>query len=313
MNAAERQAKYYAGVKMINFDLVKEMVLALFVVSLVVIGLAAALSSPDDPAVTIQTWATKDPVDFVTTAASELAGTSETAEYGPPYNNTADAAQAVGPISPQTWAGVSTPIDTAQDFVLRPLGFAAIGNPTLTTALQAYGAASADQQQTWLTNYSTALADATVVNDEVSVASGDYGPVPGLMTGLLGLARTGALDGLLLSNGNLYQTDFTLPLLFMGDGSYLSNLAADQHLTGDQWGMMNETGMYPGQTWLWLFSFWYQIPPFNTAANTDLVVIILMIVLTALLAFVPFIPILRDIPRWIPIHRLIWRRYYRDS
>jgi len=313
MNAAERQAKYYAGVKMINFDLVKEMVLALFVVSLVVIGLAAALSSPDDPAVTIQTWATKDPVDFVTTAATELAGTSETAEYGPPYNNTADAAQAVGPISPQAWAGVSTPIDTAQDFVLRPLGFAAIGNPTLTTALQAYGAASADQQQTWLTNYSTALADATVVNDEVSVASGDYGPVPGLMTGLLGLARTGALDGLLLSNGNLYQTDFTLPLLFMGDGSYLSNLAADQHLTGDQWGMMNETGIYPGQTWLWLFSFWYQIPPFNTAANTDLVVIILMIVLTALLAFVPFIPILRDIPRWIPIHRLIWRRYYRDS
>ena len=231
MNAAERQEKYYAGVKMINFDLVKEMVLALFVVSLVVIGLAAALSSPDDPAVTIQTWATKDPVDFVTTAATELAGTSETAEYGPPYNNTADAAQAVGPISPQTWAGVSTPIDTAQDFVLRPLGFAAIGNPTLTTALQAYGAASADQQQTWLTNYSTALADATVVNAEVSVASGDYGPVPDLMTGLLGLARTGALDGLLLSNGNLYQTDFTLPLLFMGDGSYLSNLAADQHLT----------------------------------------------------------------------------------
>ena len=313
MNASERQAKYYAGVKMINFDLVKEMILALFVVSLVVIGLAAALSSPDDPAVTIQTWATKDPVDFVTTAASELAGTSETAQYGPPYNNTADAAQAVGPISPQTWAGVSTPIDTAQDFVLRPLGFAAIGNPTLTSALQAYEAAGTDQQQTWLTNYSTALADATVVNAEVSVASGDYGPVPDLMTGLLGLARTGALDGLLLSSGNLYQTDFTLPLLFMGDGSYLSNLAADQHLTGDQWGMMNETGMYPGQTWLWLFSFWYQIPPFNTAANTDLVVIILMIVLTALLMFVPFIPILRDIPRWIPVHRLIWRRYYQGK
>jgi hypothetical protein len=313
MNASERQAKYYAGVKMINFDLVKEMILALFVVSLVVIGLAAALSSPDDPAVTIQTWATKDPVDFVTTAASELAGTSETAEYGPPYNNTADAAQAVGPISPQTWAGVGTPIDTAQDFVLRPLGFAAIGNPTLTSALQAYGAAGTDQQQTWLTNYSTALSDATVVNAEVSVASGDYGPVPDLMTGLLGLARTGALDGLLLSNGNLYQTDFTLPLLFMGDGSYLSNLADEQHLTGDQWGMMNETGMYPGQTWLWLFSFWYQIPPFTTAANADLVVILLMIVLTALLMFVPFIPILRDIPRWIPVHRLIWRRYYQGK
>ena len=312
MTSADRQAEYYAGTKMIHFDLVKELVLALFAVSLVVIGLAGVLSSPDDPAVTIQTWATRGPVDFVTTAASELAGTSGTAQYGPPYNNTADAAQAVGPIAPQAWAGVTIPIDTAEDFVLRPLGFAAVGNPTLTSALQTYGAASENQQQTWLTNYSTALADATVVNDEVSVASGDYGPVPDLMTGLLGLARTGALDGLLLSNGNLYQTDFTLPLLFMGDGNYLSRLAADQHLTGDQWGMMNETGLYPGQTWLWLFSFWYQIPPFNTAANTDLVVIILMIVLTTLLALVPFIPILRDIPRWVPVHRLIWRRYYRS-
>ena len=98
----------------------------------------------------------------------------------------------------------------------------------------------------------------------------------------------------------------------MGDGEYLSGLAADQHLTGDQWGMMNETGLYPGQTWLWLFSFWYQIPPFNTAPNTDLLVIILMIGLTSLLALVPFIPILRDIPRWIPIHKVIWRRYYRS-
>ena len=260
---------------------------------------------------TICVAAAAQPIDFVTTAASELAYTSGTAQYGPPYSNTADAAQAVGPIAPQAWAGVGTPIDTAQDFVLRPLGFAAVGNPSLTAALQTYGAASADQQQTWLTNYSTALADATVVNDQVTVASGEYGPVPDLMTGLLGLARTGALDGLLLRSGTLYQTDFTRPLLFMGDGEYLSGLAADQHLTGDQWGMMNETGQYPGQTWLWLFSFWYQIPPFNTAANTDLLVILLMIGLTTLLALVPFIPGLRDIPRWVPIYRIIWRRYYR--
>jgi hypothetical protein len=307
------QDRYYSGIKMIRFDLVKEFVLAFVAVSLIVVGLAAVFSSPDDPAVTIQTWSTKDPVDFVTTAASELAYTSGTAQYGPPYTNTPDAAQAVGPIAPQSWAGVGTPIDTANDFVLKPLGFAAVGNPTLTAAMATYQAATSDQQQTWLTNYSDALANATVVGDEVSVVAGDYGPVPALMSNLLGLARTGALDGLLLQSGNLYQTDFTKPLLFMGDGNYFSGLAADQHLTGDQWGMMNETGQYPGQTWLWLFSFWYQIPPFNTAANTDLVVIMLMVGLTALLALVPFIPILRDIPRWIPIHRLIWRRYYRGE
>jgi hypothetical protein len=44
--------------------------------------------------------------------------------------------------------------------------------------------------------------------------------------------------------------------------------------------------------------------------NADLGIIILMTVLTAALALVPFIPGLRDIPRWLPIHRLIWRRYY---
>jgi hypothetical protein len=27
--------------------------------------------------------------------------------------------------------------------------------------------------------------------------------------------------------------------------------------------------------------------------------------------FVPLIPGLRDIPRWIPVHKLIWRDYYR--
>jgi hypothetical protein len=309
----EEQARYYSGIKMVRFDIVKELVLAFLAVSIIVVGLAGVLSSPDDPSVTIQTWATKDPVDFVTTTASELAYTSGTAQYGPPYTNTADAAQAVGPIAPQSWAGVATPVDTAKDFVLIPLAYAAVGNPTLTTALQTYNAATSDQQQAWLTSYSTALADATIANDEVSVASGDYGPVPDLMAGMLGLARTGALDGLLLNSGNLYQTDFTKPLLFMGDGNYLPGLAADQHLTGDQWGMMNETGSYPGQTWLWLFSSWYQIPPFNTAANTDLLVILLMIGLTTLLALVPYIPILRDIPRWVPVHRLIWRRYYRGE
>jgi len=32
-------------------------------------------------------------------------------------------------------------------------------------------------------------------------------------------------------------------------------------------------------------------------------------VATILLLLIPFIPGLRDIPRWIPVHRLIWRRW----
>jgi len=33
---------------------------------------------------------------------------------------------------------------------------------------------------------------------------------------------------------------------------------------------------------------------------------------TILLLLIPFIPGLRDIPRWIPIHRLIWRGWEPD-
>jgi hypothetical protein len=312
-SAAETQERYYAGVRMEPFDLVKELVVALVVVSVLVVVLAAVFSAPDVPAVTIGSWAQADPVDFVTTATSELAGQSGTAQYGPPYNSTPDAAQAMGPIVPQQWAGVSTPIDTAQDFVLHPLALAATGNEALTAALGEYNGATATQQQAWLDAYTAALASATTQNGEVVVASGDYGPVPVLMSNLLGVARTGGLDALLLENGRFFQTDLTRPLLFLGDGSYLANLATDQHLSGDQWGVMNETGSYPGQTWLWLYSIWYQVPPFSSAANADLAIVSIVIVLTVLLALVPFIPGLRDIPRWLPVHRLIWRRYYRGG
>jgi hypothetical protein len=34
---------------------------------------------------------------------------------------------------------------------------------------------------------------------------------------------------------------------------------------------------------------------------------------TILLLLVPFIPGLRDIPRLIPVHRLIWRSWYRSD
>jgi hypothetical protein len=32
-----------------------------------------------------------------------------------------------------------------------------------------------------------------------------------------------------------------------------------------------------------------------------------------LLLCIPFIPGLRDIPRWIPVHRLVWRDWNRQA
>ena len=63
---------------------------------------------------------------------------------------------------------------------------------------------------------------------------------------LTAMARSGALDGALLATRQFYETNYTKPLLFLADGTYLANLAQPQHLQGNQWGMMNETGQLPG-------------------------------------------------------------------
>jgi len=302
------QDTYYKGVPTAPYDLIKELVAALLIIGIVAFGLAFALSSPDVPSVTIQSWSTADPIDFVTTATAELAGTSDTAGYGPPYTDVSGAAQAIGPFAPQDFFGDPLRLDTAQAFVLGPLESVSGNDDTLSSALDTFHAATPDQQQKWLDAYTTALDGTTVQNGQVTVPAGDYGPVTQLMSSELAIAQSGSLDGILLTSPRFYQTNYTAPLLFMGDGGYLAGLADQQHLLGSQWGMMNETGSYPGQTWLWLFTMWYQVPPFNTADNADLLVVVLMGFLTLLLALLPFIPILRDIPRWIPIHRLIWRR-----
>ena len=311
------QDEYYRGVRMRSYDLVKELCYAIAGVAVLALILAAALSSPDVPPVTIATWAQNDPVDFVTTATSELQGETTSAGYGAPYNN-AGGEQSWGPIAPQIWFGQRITVDSANAFVLQPLKYASVSNTDLGQALSQWESASADQQNGWLKAYADALTKATVTDGKVQVASGDYGPLPTMMNNLLAVAQAGGLDGQLTTNGKFYQTDYTQALLFMGDGSYLDGLATDANLTGDQWGMMNETGSYPGQTWLWLYTMWYQVWPFNSdsgflglnADNADLGIVFLMTLLTVALALVPFIPGLRDIPRWIPIHRLIWKEYY---
>ena len=101
------------------YDILKEAVIATGIVTVLVFILAAVLSSPDVPAVSLATWGRLAPADFMGTAVSELNGTSETAMYGPPYNNGTASVQRIG-ISWQQLAGVRIPIDTATDFVLDP-------------------------------------------------------------------------------------------------------------------------------------------------------------------------------------------------
>ena len=134
-----------------------------------------------------------------------------------------------------------------------------------------------------------------------------------MMANELTLARSGALDADLLAQQPFYGTDFTKPLLFIEDGQYFAAKAQAMNLTGEQWGVMNETGSYPGQPWLWLYTLWYQIPGWTNSANIDMIAIYMTGLATIVLLLVPFIPGLRDIPRLIPVHRLIWRSWDRPG
>ena len=220
--------------------------------------------------------------------------------------------------------GRAPPGRRGRDFVITPLKSQA-QTSEVTAALAAWQAATPDQRTTWATALDDAVqatADADGALHPDQVASGDYGPVPALAQGLTEMAASGSLDGAMLSQGAFYgSADYTKAILFMGDGSYLDDAATAQNLQGNTWGMMNGTNSYPGQPWLWWASLWYQIPTFNPAEdattttslqdNADAWIFYIIGVIGLVIIFFPFIPGLRSIPRWIPVHRLIWRTYYR--
>jgi len=288
-----------------RYDILKEGTIASLVILALTFGLAGLLSSPDVPPVTIQSWAQVAPADFLGTAATELNGTSHTATYGPPYNTNGTPQSEL--FAPANWFGVTQPIDPAQTFVISPLSKIAPTDPPLAAALTAYNAASPAQQQKWATNYGTAVTKVKFVGGAPVVPPANDGPVPLMMSSLLTMARSGGIDGALIAEQPFYGTNYTNPLMFLNDGMYYSNLAQSMNLTGNQWGVMNETGSYPGQPWLWLYQLWYHVAGWRNSFNLDLIAIYMTSLATVLLLLVPFIPGLRDIPRWIPVHRLIWR------
>jgi hypothetical protein len=309
------------------YDLVKELCIAVGVITLLAVLLTVLLSSPDDKPSTIGQWSHELPADFATTAAKELAGTSDTAEYGPPYNHESGSVQHFLFLHPQRWLGVSHPINTADDYVIKPLETIA-NDPALASALATYKAAPEKQKKEWSAAYAKPLeAYATAVEEKktppsavsvdqstgaVTVKASGAGPVPTMMASLQGLAQSGGLEGGLVSGSEFFQTDYTKPLLFMADGGLLAERAEQQHLLGEQWGLMNETGGYPGQPWLWLYALWYQVEPMKSSPNADIQVLLIMGLLSLAFICIPFIPGINILPRKIPIYKLIWKEHYRS-
>ena len=303
-----------------RYDILKEATIAFAVVLVLTFTLAILFSSPDTPPVTIKAWAGAQPRRFTEIALSELEGTSNSATYGPPYNHASESVQYIGSVSIQKLLGVHYPIHTANDFILGPLSTLP-GEKPLKAAISSYQRASKSQQHAWAVAYGTALKKSTVHDGILDVPAGNYGPLAIMFRNLLGMARSGALDSQLISHSGFYTSNYTKPILFIGDSwkaqhdsSYWGHLVVAQHLRSSQWGVMNETGSWPGQPWLWFYTAWYQIPPMSTTqeSNADILVVGIVTIFTLALLLVPFIPGLRDIPRKIPIHRLIWKDYYRE-
>ncbi len=309
-----------------SYDLVKELCIAVGVVALLAILLTVLFSMPDEKPSTVAQWSRAMPINFVATAAKELDGTSDTAEYGPPYNHNSGSVQHFLFLHPQRWFGVSHPIDTANDYVIGPLETVP-GDPALRSALAEYRAAPEKTRKAWGEAYAKPLEEYETAQEEkktppktvaldlssgaVTVQASGAGPVPALMGGLLSLAQSGGLDGALLTSNQFFQTDYTKPLLFMADGGLLGKRAESDHLLGEQWGMMNETGSYPGQVWLWLYTLWYQVEPIKSSSNADIQVMLIMGLFSLAFICIPFIPGVRELPRRIPIYKLIWKEHYR--
>ena len=195
----------------------------------------------------------------------------------------------------------------------------AAGSPSALAAVRRWQNAAASQQTRWTTAYGNALGKAVFPagGGAPQLPAGSYGPVSAIMSAEYALARSGVLDGVLLYQDNnpkqqFFRWDYTKPLLFLEDGNSMNPTATHMGLQGNQWGLMNETGGWPGQFWLWLYAFPYQISAIGNSQNADILSIAFIAFWTLVFLLTPFIPGWRALPRKLKIHRVIWKRWYED-
>ncbi len=215
--------------------------------------------------------------------------------------------------APATVLGVTRPIDAQKDMIIAPLERVAVLNKDVATALTAWKAASDDKQKAWTKAYSDALDKAQEDSGGIKVAAGDYGPVPVMMYGMLALAQAGLLEGALNASDQLpYVLENTKAMLFFVESTD-TDTAGTLDMQGQQWGITHEVGNLPGPWWLWPYAIWYQLPKLKDDPNADVIVGTIMVVFFLLLLLAPFIPVLKHLPKWIPIYRIIWRDWYAQK
>ena len=290
------QDQYYRGVRMIPYDLLREVAIAGVVVMVLVLVFASVFSSPDDKPLTMQGVAQSNPVGFVTVSLSELAGNSVIAQYGPPYNNGTGSVQYIGPFSPQNSLASGCPLIPQPSMSSTPSRRYRILRSGRSAHLHRSIGKPTDDVGKQLCDRPGQCERVARCQWAYHRGGGYLWTVAGDVWGVARYLAEWSSRWFLLTDGKFYQTDYTKPLLFLSEDA-LPTRAGQLNLLGNQWGMMNETGAYPGQAWLWLYTFWYQVPfgPYNRP-NGDIAVWVTMAILTLALIFVPYIPGLRRLP-----------------
>jgi len=99
-----RSEAYLQGIPTKPYDLLREGMILFLFWAVVIVGLAALFGSPDYPAVRGEDVAQRQPLAFLKTSATILAGNSSLQGYGPPYSPDTGNAHFFG-VAPANWAG----------------------------------------------------------------------------------------------------------------------------------------------------------------------------------------------------------------
>jgi hypothetical protein len=151
-------------------------------------------------------------------------------------------------------------------------------------------------------------------NGVVVTPQGQYGPLPSLLNATLALGKSGLMSGALTRNGAVTtRFDNQNYLLFL-QGAPLQNAPQTQNLQGPNWGIIHPAiNGYPAAWWMTVPTWIYQWPFVANSAAPDAMALAIGFLFWLTLALTPWIPGLNRLPRYLGIHRLIWKNFYKNQ
>ncbi len=304
VKAANDVAKNY---RMVPEDFVKHLFSTLGIVAVLVLLASIFFGVPEKQPLTIQHYARTNPIGFEQVALRALDGQGQIANYGPPYNHGTGNVQT--PL--QTAVGVLHPVNAETAFILNPLKMAASINPNIRSALSTFTTATPKERVKWETTYTHALTKGVYQGGHVVTPQGNYGPLPSLLNDTLSLGQSGLMSGALTRNGAVdTRFDNQNYLLFL-QGTPLQSDTATQTLQGANWGIIHPAiNGYPAAWWMTIPTWIYQWGFVANSSMPDAMALSFGFLFWLALAFTPWIPGWNKLPRYVGIHRLIWKDFY---